>query len=129
MFKIGVRNGSAFHSLRADRCFLRRCNFCNGHNRQAHLTSTRCDDLATTINPAKDRPGGGLCILEIGDQAVNIAAGKKDVKCGRQFSTYKATVKAEAIAHHRRILASCITNAIGPTVAIEALRELGTGGV
>jgi hypothetical protein len=63
------------------------------------------------------------------DQAVNIAAAKKPFNAGGSFSTYKATVKAETIAHHRRILANCITNAIGPTVVIEALRELGMGGV
>jgi hypothetical protein len=105
MFKIGVRNGSAFHSLRADRCFLRRCYFCNGHNRQAHLTSTRCDDLATTINPAKDRPGGGLCILEIGRSWIRRLTSQQRKSRSMRAAAFQPTKRRSRLKLSRTIAA------------------------
>jgi hypothetical protein len=59
----------------------------------------------------------------------NIQAAQKTFNAGGAYSTLSAAVKVEELAHQRRVLASCILNGIQPSVAIQALRELGTGGI
>lgn len=43
--------------------------------------------------------------------------------------TAQATVKAADIGHYRSCLSSALANGINPTCFIQALRDLGTGGM
>ncbi len=68
-------------------------------------------------------------IASLGTLQTNQTAAKIAFDAGGTFAVYAAAVKAEDIAHHRRILASCLLNGFQPGIAIQALHDLGTGGV
>jgi hypothetical protein len=85
--------------------------------------------MADPENTAQTRAHKATVIASEGVRQGNIQAATKTFNAGGAYSTLSAAVKAEELAHQRRILTSCLTNGIQPGVAIEALRELGTGGV
>ena len=85
--------------------------------------------MADPENTAAIRAHKATVLASEGLRQSNIAIAKKTFDAGGAFSTFTAAVKTEDVAHHRRVLASCTTNGVMPSIPIEALRELGTGGV